>query len=283
MFVRTPANGPPHDDDNVYSFAPNGRNLWIESVPASKGSRRSRDFTRHFSAPASGGTIPPSAQVHLIWVAPSEATFRLSFVGTETADISRSGVTPLDIQNALDAKFGAGKFEVFGFADGPWEVQIVANPSVGETPVIDITGITNPSSAVVRLVPDWITLGVSDKYQGFTGPLSTPPFDCIPEMGGEALPHSLTGMAASAVRNDPNTASTYHVIRALSEVECRGHLDSINAYDCAMISVGLFHWALASARKIKKKDGTAAYPCSPLELPAILALNFRRNQAADAT
>ena len=37
--------------------------------------------------------------------------------------------------------------------------------------------------------------------------------------------------------------STFRVIRAVSEVECFGYLDEVNAYDAGLLSIGAFHWA----------------------------------------
>lgn len=62
-------------------------------------------------------------------------------------------------------------------------------------------------------------------------------------------------------------ASSFRVVRAVSEQECVGYLDNINAYDSAGISIGLFHTALALQRDaITKKrsqttelGGLAAY------------------------
>ncbi|PSS58942.1 hypothetical protein [Pseudomonas sp. BBP2017] len=55
---------------------------------------------------------------------------------------------------------------------------------------------------------------------------------------------------AAAKRNDPlyPAASTFRVIRAVSEIECLGHLDQINALDDAGISYGPCHWSMAKAK-----------------------------------
>jgi peptidoglycan hydrolase-like protein with peptidoglycan-binding domain len=62
-----------------------------------------------------------------------------------------------------------------------------------------------------------------------------------------------------------NTKSTFNVIRAVSQVECQGYLDHINAYDNAFVSLGPFHWVLSifSARSKKITSGG--------ELPAFFA------------
>lgn len=51
--------------------------------------------------------------------------------------------------------------------------------------------------------------------------------------------------------------STFKVIRAVAEVECMGYLDTVNAYDKAIISVGLFHWTIGRPAddNAMEKDG----------------------------
>ena len=55
---------------------------------------------------------------------------------------------------------------------------------------------------------------------------------------------------AAAKIKDPlyPAASTFRVIRAVSEIECLGHLDQINALDDAGISYGPCHWSMAKAK-----------------------------------
>ena len=52
----------------------------------------------------------------------------------------------------------------------------------------------------------------------------------------------------------PSISSTYKVIRSLAEVECVGYFDSINAYDRAITSIGMYHWTLGRPDKINSKD-----------------------------
>ncbi|MGF6109207.1 hypothetical protein [Pseudomonas frederiksbergensis] len=64
---------------------------------------------------------------------------------------------------------------------------------------------------------------------------------------------------------DPNLAkaSTFKVVRAVSEQECKGYLDQINAYDDAGISYGPCHWSMAFAidkpKGATELGGLAAY------------------------
>jgi len=52
--------------------------------------------------------------------------------------------------------------------------------------------------------------------------------------------------------------SQYRVIRAVAEVECLGHYDSINCYDKARLSAGMYHWALQGAYDGKVAVGELA-------------------------
>lgn len=58
-------------------------------------------------------------------------------------------------------------------------------------------------------------------------------------------------LLAAAKRDDLlyPAASTFRVIRAVSEIECLGNLDQINAHDDAGLSYGPCHWSLALADK----------------------------------
>lgn len=64
----------------------------------------------------------------------------------------------------------------------------------------------------------------------------------------------LAGLSATAPADDRALASTFKVVRAVSEMECFGYLDKINASDKAGISYGPFHWSMADA--IESPQGT---------------------------
>ncbi len=70
-----------------------------------------------------------------------------------------------------------------------------------------------------------------------------------------SIPQADLILATLPGANDPmrSIASTFKVIRAVAEIECRGYLDQINAYDNAGLSYGPCHWAMAGA--IKKPTG----------------------------
>ncbi len=57
----------------------------------------------------------------------------------------------------------------------------------------------------------------------------------------------LAALSPTAPGDARALASTFKVVRAVSEVECIGYLDQINAYDDAGISYGPCHWAMALA------------------------------------
>jgi hypothetical protein len=87
----------------------------------------------------------------------------------------------------------------------------------------------------------------------------------------EVLPETLLGKGATAMT--PAERSTFRVVRAVSEQECGGYLDSLNAYDNALISTGPYHWTIA----ILFDDGTTAKG----ELAAYLA--YLKGLGADGT
>lgn len=104
------------------------------------------------------------------------------------------------------------------------------------------------------------------------GPRSRPPSHIRRIALAEVTPERLVGVSQSdliQVINSSsegalrNLASSFKVIRAVSEVECIGYLDQINAYDDAGISYGPCHWAMALAidnpKGTTELGGLAAY------------------------
>ncbi len=63
--------------------------------------------------------------------------------------------------------------------------------------------------------------------------------------------------------------STYRVIRAVSEVECQGVLDGMNAYDSAILSGGPVHWTLGLAKRANGR-GLGAGPADCVVYPGEL-------------
>jgi len=89
-------------------------------------------------------------------------------------------------------------------------------------------------------IGDRVALGDFQKYLQWSGPRSVPPTHTVPD--GEILPDSLIGKPLGTL--SPEELSTYKVVRAVSEVECIGFYDSVNAYDNAFVSAGPCHWTL---------------------------------------
>ncbi len=85
---------------------------------------------------------------------------------------------------------------------------------------------------------DMHVVGDFVSYLSWSGPRSVPPGHTWPE--GEMLPDRLVGSSSLTAPQ----ASTFRVVRAVSEVECLGFFDSANSYDNAFISVGPCHWTL---------------------------------------
>lgn len=87
----------------------------------------------------------------------------------------------------------------------------------------------------------------------------------------EVTTENLIGVPYNAI-NSQSTKSTFKVIRAVSQVECQGYLDHINAYDDAFVSLGTFHWVLGLYNPNTKKVTSGG------ELPAFLAYVKEKNQ-----
>jgi hypothetical protein len=82
-------------------------------------------------------------------------------------------------------------------------------------------------------IGDWQSAG-----QG--GPSSRAPNHTRPD--AELTPDALVGTALASLT--PAQLSTYKAVRAVSEVECMGFFDSLNAWDNAIMSLGPCHWTL---------------------------------------
>ena len=91
---------------------------------------------------------------------------------------------------------------------------------------------------------DLIVVGEYSKA-GQGGPQSRPPYHTWDTC--EVTPEALSGASVAATVRDPEKASTFKVVRAVSEAECRGFLDSINAWDNVYVSLGPYHWALGAS------------------------------------
>ena len=87
---------------------------------------------------------------------------------------------------------------------------------------------------------DLIVLGPRLNYLQWQGPASQAPQHTWRE--AEMLPERLVGVPLAQLTDAQR--STFKVIRAVSEVECMGFFDSVNAYDNAFISLGPCHWTL---------------------------------------
>lgn len=99
---------------------------------------------------------------------------------------------------------------------------------------------------------DRIVIGEYIPFQAFNhvfgGPVSIAPRHTWPE--AEILPENLVGAGLTALNS--GQLSTFKVVRSVSEVECMGFFDCLNAYDNAFISQGPCHWTLG----IVNQDGS---------------------------
>jgi hypothetical protein len=95
-----------------------------------------------------------------------------------------------------------------------------------------------------RAPDDLIVLGEYLDHRDQGGPHSRPPHHTWPEC--EVTPEVLFGQDLAAVLRDPARTATFKVVRAVSEAECRGYLDSVNCWDNVFASLGPFHWAMGA-------------------------------------
>jgi hypothetical protein len=128
----------------------------------------------------------------------------------------------------------------------------------------DLSGYYHGNSPATVNLPDLLSIGQYTKYEVkykengkeniivWGGPWARPPSHCRAD--AELLPTNLCGVTDDALRSPGNEAllSSFKVIRAISELECEGFFDAINAYDDAIVSVGPCHWTA------KPKDGELA-------------------------
>lgn len=120
------------------------------------------------------------------------------------------------------------------------------------------------------------------------GPVSYPRYDQT-WADGEILPEHLVADSNSTaitsltdLLNNDTPLSTYKVIRAVSEVECLGFFDSVNAYDSAVSSVGPCHWTLTTGRAADARNNPDQTMTSG-ELPAYFSyLNRNAGTAPNA-
>ncbi len=135
---------------------------------------------------------------------------------------------------------------VFGGQDNIWlHKELVSNsPRVYAR---DLTGYFPPLSGNSNM----IVVGEYHLYDQEGGPVSQAPNHTLSEVRSS----SLIGIPEGDL--DAPGRSTFKVIRAVSEVECTGYYDSFNAYDPAIISVGLFHWTIGrpTAPNTDEKEG----------------------------
>lgn len=87
----------------------------------------------------------------------------------------------------------------------------------------------------------------------------------------EIRPDNIFGANPNPAQRPQQAAfwSTFRVIRAISEVECQGVLDGMNAYDSAILSGGPVHWTLGLAKRTNGK-GLDAGPADCVVYPGEL-------------
>jgi len=138
--------------------------------------------------------------------------------------------------------------KIYGKKDNIWKYNEVKS-TAPRMYVKDLSGYyTFPST---RSADDLNVLGDYAKYLSWGGPSSEGDKKSWSET--EITPDTLVRKKLSAL--SASERSTFMVIRAVSQVECEGHLDRMNAYDNAFVSFGPFHWVLGLAKGSKVEDG----------------------------
>lgn len=92
----------------------------------------------------------------------------------------------------------------------------------------------------------------------------------------EVTPENLIGKEWTTLSD--KSQRTFRVVRAVSEYECLGYLQSINGFDDAWVSLGPCHWTLALAKAGQAKPTDIA---GAGELPAFLSY-WMATEASDA-
>jgi hypothetical protein len=90
---------------------------------------------------------------------------------------------------------------------------------------------------------------------GQGGPRSVPPNHTWAE--AEILPERLIGLTLASLSTSQR--STFKTIRAVSEVECDGYFDGLNAWDNATVSFGPYHWTLRIGSDLGEIPAFLAY------------------------
>ena len=224
------------------------RGLWRHDDLLSSAPRMFvRDFSKRFESTA--------VQQITLYGAPTGGDFTLTFGGSTTAALAYNA-TDADVQAALTnlTSIGAGNASVSGPSGGPWRV-VFGGTFRGQavallTGAYTLTGGTSPAGEIVasldgRSWNDWTVIGDFAFFGSrFNGPRSIHPNHVLPL--AELTPEHLIGQ--SYLRLTDAQSTTYRVVRAVSEVECLGFFDSVNAYDGAFLSAGPCHWTIGVIR-----------------------------------
>lgn len=197
------------------------------------------DNTRVYAGPVSGELNAETRQCLMHWI---ENAYRCPVVIT-----ARTGRGYADVYDGDGMAEGAT-------ADNLWRHDDLQD-SAPRVFAVDVTGYYDIPDEVDdndlmlngqrhMVLGDYQVLPFDDDY---SGPRSIPPNHTW--SSAEITPETLVGEDADTI--DGAALSTFRVIRAVSEVECYGFFDSVNAYDNAFISVGPCHWTLG----ISTSDG----------------------------
>lgn len=113
----------------------------------------------------------------------------------------------------------------------PFSTQIYARDSSGEFPADRPEGTFHILGGIQRAK-------ILGKF--VHGPLTDSSFAWTQDgERSEVLPDEFVGASPSEFAK-----STFRIIRAVADVECNGVFEGMNAYDDAIISVGLYHWTI---------------------------------------
>jgi hypothetical protein len=149
----------------------------------------------------------------------------------------------------------------------PVVVRSINGANVDQDNIWRYNEVTNPNRPVVvrDMSGDWAlpagraatAFHACGRYEANAGagPIALAPQHVWPqaEMLPDAAGVNLTPLTMGAAQR-----STYKVVRAVSELECQGFLDVVNAWDNAVISIGPCHWTFGLPSGANKAPGELA-------------------------
>jgi hypothetical protein len=229
------------DPTRTAQVSPSTSNLWRHDELIGKESKVrvfARDFTTDFRRDSDK---PIVTRVEML----EQGATKLIFDSKEISLVDLSDATSAEqIKQFLWPAMveTSNDLEVIGPSGGPWDIRFTGNAESRNQDELGKLSASEPDKLLVTLVPAWEEVGDFVKYKSSGGPRSHPR---VHTLKSELMPEACTGENEEKINESADKRSTYRVIRAVSEAECVGYFDSVNAYDPGVISVGPCHWTFA--------------------------------------